>query len=74
MAICLKGSTKVRQHPAHTRQALQWPDEEPREPEPVSEELRELRRQFWSKFAPPIYNTRVVNYPSAAPDGGLSWD
>ena len=53
------------------QQRLQWDNEEPHEAELVTEELRELRRQFWARVVPPIYGAGVVSCP---PAGGLSWN
>lgn len=52
-------------------QALLWGDEAPAAASVKDAPLFELRRHFWSKIAPPIYDTRVIEYQGA---DKLSWD
>lgn len=52
-------------------QALLWGDEAPAAASEKDAPLFERRRQFWSKIAPPIYGTRVIQYQDA---DKLSWD
>lgn len=61
------------EHPPRRPQALQWDDEHSATPEEAAA-LRELRRQFWLKIAPPFYDTRVVDYMPGGVYGHLDWD
>ena len=51
--------------PHHPRSpsALEWPDEPAMPEDDVA--MLELKRQFWSKVTPPIYDVRLPDRPTS---------